>query len=99
MAITPDSAFQWPRPFGRFQRIFDLGFLIFSLALFIYCVADWQGWLHGARGLQPLRMVYLSGALALQGLAALIGRRSVAANLVLVATSLALLLMSALARN
>jgi len=71
-----------------------LGLLAFNVALFVWCVADWLGWLPFERGFQPLRTVYLSGALVLQAVASLIQRRSMPGSLVLVAASMALLALS-----
>jgi len=68
--------------------------LALNLALFVVCVADWLGWLPFERGFQPLRMVYMTGALVLQPVGSLIQRRSMLAYFVLLDTSIGLLVMS-----
>lgn len=54
-------------------------------------------WLPFERGFQPLQTV--SGALVLQPVASLIQRRSMVAYFVLLAASIALIVMSATARH
>lgn len=94
MATTVATTSKRPQPFGRYHRFFELALLTFNLALFIYCLADWLGWTPSPHGFQPLRMVYLSGALLVQLLAALVRPRSMPASLVLVAASMGLLVLS-----
>ena len=94
MGTTADTAPTWLSAFKRHSGAVTKGFLALNVALFVLCVADWLGWLPVARGFQPLRMVYLSGALVLQPMGSLIQRRSMLAHFVLLAASMALLVMS-----
>jgi hypothetical protein len=92
MHTTADTA---PARLSAFWRrhspTFEKGMLVFNVALFVFCVADWRGWLPFERGYQPLRMVYLSGALALQPLASLLRQRSMLLTFLLLGLSMALL--------
>ena len=99
METTTDTAPRWLSAFGRHSRIVTQGFLVLNLALFVLCLADWQGWLPFERGFQPLQTLYLGGALVLQPAASLIQRRSMLAWGVLLAASMALLVMAATTRQ
>lgn len=99
MGTTADTAPRWVNAFGRYSRAVEQGLLVLSLALFVFCLADWRGWLSFEREWQPLRMVYLSGALVLQPVASLVQRRSMPAYVALLAASIVLLVMSAAARS
>jgi hypothetical protein len=79
----------------RHSRTVEKTLLAVSVTLFIACVADWFGWLPFERGFQPLRTVYLSGAILLQSLAPVVRRRSLAGSFVLLGLSMALFVMSA----
>ena len=99
MGTTADTAPRWLSAFKRHSRVVDKAFLTLNLALFVFCVADWLGWLPVERGFQPLRMAYLSGALLLQPVASLVQRRSMLASFVLLGGSIALLVMSGSVRR
>jgi hypothetical protein len=99
VSITENQAPSCARASGRHSRTIEQGLLILNLALFVFCVADWVGWLPFGRGFQPLQMVYLSGALLLQPLGSLIQRRSIPAYFALLVASIALLVMSATLRR
>ena len=91
MGTRADTTRKWFSAFGRDFRTVHKGFLVLNLTLFVVCVADWIGWLPFERGFQPLRMVYLSGALVLLPAASLVQRRSMLAYLALTAASMAML--------
>lgn len=99
MGTTADTAPTWISAFKRHSGAITKGFLALNVALLVLCLADWLGWLASERGFQPLRMVYLSGALVLQPLASLMQRRSMFASFVLLAASIALIVMSATVRR
>jgi len=87
---------KWVATLIRHERRIEWSFVLFSLALFLYCLADWRGWLPFERGFQPLRVALLSAALMVQGFAALVRPRSrrgfyvlLGASVVLLASSLA----------
>jgi hypothetical protein len=61
------------------------------VALFAYCVCAWQGLLGFQPGWHPLQSVFLSGAIVLQAMAALVQRQSRALWLLLLLTSLVIL--------
>ena len=67
---------KWLAAYTRNQRTIEWSFLSLFLALFLWSVADWQGWLPFERGFQPLRMVFLSAALLAQSIGALVRSRS-----------------------
>ena len=67
---------KWAATILRHARTFEWVFVLFTLTLFLYCLADWQGWLPFERGYQPLRVALLSAALMTQGIAALVRPRS-----------------------
>ena len=65
-------------------------FLLFTLALFLFSLADWLDVIP-YEGFQPLRMVFLSAAIALQPVAALVRRRSMRLSWALLAASMVFL--------
>jgi hypothetical protein len=89
-SATPKTV-KWLAAYGRHSRTIETGFLVCSLVLFCYALLDWIGWLPFERGLQPLRMLLLSAALALQSVAVVIQRRSMILFCCLLAVSVALL--------
>jgi hypothetical protein len=82
---------KWLAAYGRHARTVEKVLMIGSLALFALSLADWLGWLPFERGFQPLRMVLLSAALALQPVASLLQRRSMLLYFSLLAVSIVLL--------
>ncbi|CAG0926515.1 hypothetical protein PLCT1_00050 [Planctomycetaceae bacterium] len=84
-------ASKWLTTYARHHRAIEWLFLAVFLALFAYCVADWRGWLPFERGFQPLRMVFLSGALLTQAIATLVRPRSVGLSYALLGVSVLLL--------
>lgn len=96
MTTTAATESKAHHPFGPHWRTFELVLLIFNIGLFVFCIADWRGWLPGPRGSQALRMVYFSGALVLQTSGSLIRPRprSMPVYLVILAASMALLVLS-----
>ena len=99
MHTTADTTPRWLGAFEQHFRTVEKGLLILNIAFFAFCLANWLGWLPFERGFQPLQMVYLSGAMALQPAAWLIKRRSMLAWVALLAASIALLVMGATVRN
>ena len=81
---------KWLTAVARPSRILEGVLLMVFFALFVYAVADWLGWLP-ERGYQPLQMVFLSAAMVLQPVAALVQRRSMLLCCSLLAISMALL--------
>ena len=80
--------------FGRYARTIDWIFLTLFLAIFLYAVADWRGWLPFERGFQPLRMVYLGAALVLQPAGSLVQRRSMPLGIALMIASMGVLALA-----
>lgn len=82
---------RWLAAYGRYSRRVEVGLLIVMSSLFTYALLDWLGVLPFERTFRPLGMVFLSGAMMLQSVAALIQRRSMVLCLGLVALSMFLL--------
>ncbi len=86
-------ASNWLATFMRHQRSFEWSLLVFTLALFLFSLVDWLD-LISYEGFQPLRMVLLSAAIALQPISALMRRRSLRLSYVLLACSMVLIVGS-----
>jgi hypothetical protein len=86
----------WPVNDRRWL-ILDRAFAVVFGLLFAYNVANWQGFI-GERSWQPLQSVFISGALLLQALAALVRRRSITASYVLLAASIVALVLTFVTR-
>lgn len=62
--------------------------LIVALGLLVYSVADWRGLFPESPGYRPVRMVFLSAALALQPSASLLLHKSRKLSYALLAASM-----------
>lgn len=84
---------KWLAAFDRHSRTIEKTFLVVFLALLAYALLNWLGWWPAAHNVQPLRLVLLSAALALQPIAAL-SRRSRPLFYLLLVASVVLLIAS-----
>lgn len=88
----------WLQAFNKHSLEIELAFAAFTVALFLFSLADWLD-LIAYEGYQPRRMVFLSAAIALQPIAALVRRRWTGPSYVLLAGSMVLLAGSFVVAN
>ena len=69
----------------------ERGMLVFTAALLVGALLRWSGVTGDGNAYRPLQFVFLTGALTLQPLAAIVGRHSRAASMFCLALSMALL--------
>ena len=80
--------------YARNHRKLDWSFFVLFLALLLWSVLDFFGWLPGEQGYRPEQMILISGALLAQSAGSLVGSRSRRAQFALLALCAVLLIWS-----